>query len=42
MEDRLLRDFLLLIYIEKEIAVGFSTDEIIDEFNMENHRVPLD
>jgi hypothetical protein len=22
--------------------VGFSTDEIIDEFNMENHRVPLD
>jgi hypothetical protein len=31
-----------LIYIEKEIAVGFSTDEIIDEFKTENRRVPLD
>jgi hypothetical protein len=42
MEGGLLKDILLLIYIEKEIAVGFSTDEIIDKFNTENHRVPLD
>jgi hypothetical protein len=41
MEDGFLRD-CLLIYIEKEIAVGFLTDEIIDEFNTENRRVPLD
>jgi hypothetical protein len=40
MEDGFLRD-CLLIYIEKEIAVGFLTDEIIDEFNTENRRVPL-
>ncbi|KAM0827453.1 hypothetical protein ACQ4PT_068178 [Festuca glaucescens] len=41
MEDGFLRD-CLLIYIEKEIAVGFSTDEIIDEFNTDTRRVPFD
>lgn len=41
MEDGFLRD-CLLIYIEKEIAMGFSTDEIIDEFNTESRRVPFD
>ena len=40
MEDGFLRDFLL-IYIEKEIAMGFSTYEIIDEFNTES-RVRFD
>ena len=41
MEDGFLRD-CLLIYIEKEIAIGFSTDEIIDEFNTEKRRVAFD
>ena len=41
MEDGFLRD-CLLIYIEKELAVGFSTDDIIDEFNTESRRVPFD
>ncbi|KAM3193911.1 hypothetical protein ACQJBY_070514 [Aegilops geniculata] len=38
MEDMFLRD-CLLIYIEKEIAIGFSTDAIIDEFNTKSRRV---
>ena len=41
MEDGFLRD-CLLIYIKKEIAIGFTTDEIIDEFNTERRRVPFD
>ena len=36
-----LRD-CLLIYIEKEIAVGFSTDAIIDEFNTTDRRVDFE
>uniref|UniRef100_A0A8R7PKM9 HAT C-terminal dimerisation domain-containing protein n=1 Tax=Triticum urartu TaxID=4572 RepID=A0A8R7PKM9_TRIUA len=41
MEDMFLRD-CLLIYIEKEIAVGFSTDAIIDEFNTTDRRVDFE
>ena len=41
MEDGFLRD-CLLIYIEKEIAARFRTNEIIDEFNTERRRVPFD
>uniref|UniRef100_A0A8R7QZA5 HAT C-terminal dimerisation domain-containing protein n=1 Tax=Triticum urartu TaxID=4572 RepID=A0A8R7QZA5_TRIUA len=40
MEDGFLRD-CLLIYIEKEIAVGISTDAIIDEFDEPSRRVPF-
>ena len=40
MEDGFLRD-CLLIYIEKEIAVGISTDAIIDEFDEPPRRVPF-
>jgi hypothetical protein len=38
MEYGFLRD-CLLIYIEKEIAVGISTDAIIDEFDEAPRRV---
>ena len=40
MEDGFLRD-CLLIYIEKEIAVGISTDAIIDEFDEPPRCVPF-
>ncbi|XP_044453815.1 uncharacterized protein [Triticum aestivum] len=40
MEDGFLRD-CLLIYIEKEIVVGISTDAIIDEFDEPPRRVPF-
>ena len=32
MEDGFLRD-CLIIYIEKEIAVEFTTDQLIDDFD---------
>ena len=38
MEDGFLRD-CLVTYIEKEIAVGISTDAIIDEFDEAPRRV---
>lgn len=38
MDDGFLRD-CLVTYIEKEIAVGISTDAIIDEFDEAPHRV---
>ena len=38
MEDGFLRDFLI-IYIEKEIAMEFTTDELIDDFDaIQTHR----
>ena len=40
MEDGFLKD-CLLIYIEKEIAVGISTDAITDEFDEPPRRVPF-
>jgi hypothetical protein len=41
MEEGFLTD-CFLIYIEKDIAIGFWTDEIIDEFDTEMHYVPFD
>ena len=38
MEDGFLRD-CLVTYIEKEIAVGITTNAIIDEFDEEPRRV---
>ncbi|XP_044348017.1 zinc finger MYM-type protein 1 [Triticum aestivum] len=40
MEDGFLRD-CLVIYIEKEIAAGISTNAIIDEFDESSRRVPF-
>jgi hypothetical protein len=38
MEDGFLRD-CLIIYIEKEIAVEFTTDQLIDDFDaIQKHR----
>ena len=37
MEDEFLRD-CLIIYIEREIAVGFTTDKLIDEFDARKRR----
>jgi hypothetical protein len=41
MEDEFLRN-CLIIYIEKEIAMEFTTDELIDDFDeIKDRRVPL-
>jgi hypothetical protein len=41
MGDEFLRD-CLIIYIEKEIAIEFTTDTLIDDFNdMKTRRVRL-
>lgn len=37
MEDEFLRD-CLIIYIEREIALKFSTDTLIDEFDARKRR----
>ena len=38
MEDGFLRD-CMITYVEKEVAVGISTDAIIDEFDEAPRRV---
>jgi hypothetical protein len=41
MEDEFLRN-CLIIYIEKEIAMEFTTNELIDDFDeIKDRRVPL-